>query len=202
MKLRLRIAMFSKAALILGIHCSVYASDVSRADVDFSNAVIVVGRDATLLQKHAAQELSDHLEQIVARKFKITDSPTLNQPCILVGPQAAKHAEPAFSSEDLGDEGFVIRTVGNYLMLAGGKPHATLYAVYTFLEDHLGCRWWSSTESTVPKRGDLRIAPTDIRTIPPLEYREALWFDAMDGNWSARNKANGCNGRLEEKHGG
>ena len=30
-----------------------------------------------------------------------------------------------------------------------------------------------------------------MRYVPPLEYREPFWFDAFDGDWAVRNKANG-----------
>ncbi len=172
------------------------------ADVDFINAVIVVDAGATSPQKHAANELANFLEQITSQKFEVTNDPASNKPRILVGPQAAKSAVPGFSTEALGDEGIVIRTVGNNLILAGAEPRGTLYAVYTFLEDNLGCRWWSSTESTIPKRTDLKIGPLNTRYIPPLEYRESFWFDAFDGDWAARNKSNGNSERLQAKHGG
>ncbi len=202
MKFRIPSAVVSLGVLVFIVRCPLLAADSSAAAIDFSNAVIAVGTDATVPQKHAAQELADHLEQITAQKFKVTNQPALDDRCILVGPQAAQRAEPDFSTAGLGEEGFIIRTHGNNLILAGGEPRGTLYAVYTVLEDHLGCRWWSSTESTIPRKTHLKIAPIDTRTVPQLEYREGLWFDALDVDWSALNKANGCNGRLEAKHGG
>ena len=102
----------------------------------------------------------------------------------------------------MGTEGIVIKTVGNDLILAGGRPRGTLYAVYTFLEDHVGCRWWSSTASTIPKKPTLKIGGIDVRYVPPLEYRESFWFDAFDGDWAVRNKCNGHCAELDAKRGG
>ncbi len=104
--------------------------------------------------------------------------------------------------DGLGAEGIIIRTIGDDLVLAGGQPRGTLYAVYTFLEDQLGCRWWSSTESTIPARPTVTIDGLNVRYVPVLEYRSPFWFDAFDGNWAARNKGNGQAHRLEAKHGG
>jgi hypothetical protein len=87
-------------------------------------------------------------------------------------------------------------------VLAGDRPRGTLYAVYTFLEDTVGCRWWTSEASFIPDRPDLTIPDQSVEYIPPLEYREVFWYDAFDGDWAARNKSNGNRPRLEEKHGG
>jgi len=41
----------------------------------------------------------------------------------------------------LDQDGFLIRGMGDDLMLAGPSPWATGFAVYSFLEDHCGVRW-------------------------------------------------------------
>ena len=41
--------------------------------------------------------------------------------------------------------------------LRGAARAATLYAVYTFLEDIVGCRWWTSTASRMPRRPSLSV---------------------------------------------
>ena len=104
--------------------------------------------------------------------------------------------------ENLTPDGIVIESVGEHLFFAGDRPRGTLYAVYTFLEDAVGCRWWSSKASTVPRRPELVVPEQHVRYVPPLEYREPFWADAFDGDWAARNKANGNSERLEDKHGG
>jgi len=172
------------------------------AEDGVAKAVIVITQDATEPQQHAAAELANFLEQITTAKFEIVHPSAADKPRLLVGPEAAKLAIADFSPDGLGTDGIVIRTVGNDLVLAGGHPRGTLYAVYTFLEDHLGCRWWSSTESTIPKKPTIQVTNLDIRYMPALEYRSLYWFDAFDGDWAARNKCNGHAHRLDAKHGG
>ena len=121
---------------------------------------------------------------------------------LLVGPDAAQLADPTFSTAEFGAEGLILRTVGNDLILAGGRPRGTLYAVYTFLEDHVGCRWWSSTASTIPKQPTLKFDGINVRYIPPLEYRESFWYDAFDGDFAVRNKCNGHSAKLDAGRGG
>jgi hypothetical protein len=172
------------------------------AEKGSAEAVIVIAPDAPEPQRHAADELASFLEQITGAKFEKATPPAAGKSRLLIGPEAAKLAEPDFSTEGLGTDGIVIRTVGDDLILAGGDPRGTLYAVYTFLEDQLGCRWWSSQVSTIPKKPTISIARLNIRYVPALEYREAFWFDAFDGDWAVRNKCNGHAERLDAKRGG
>jgi hypothetical protein len=167
-----------------------------------ANAVIVIAPDASEPEQYAAKELAQFLRQITGGEFKVVDRENEQASCLFVGPAAAKWADEQFSIEGLGAEGIVLKTVGDDLILAGGRPRGTLYAVYAFLEDQLGCRWWSSTESTIPKKPTVVVETLDVRYVPPLEYRSPFWFDAFDGDWAARNKANGQSHRLEARHGG
>ena len=119
-----------------------------------AKAVIVIAADAPEPEQYAAKELAEFLGKITGAKFESASQEKQDASCIFVGPAAAKWADEQFSTDGLGAEGIVIRTIGDDLVLAGGQPRGTLYAVYTFLEDQLGCRWWSSTESTIPEQAD------------------------------------------------
>lgn len=172
------------------------------AENGVAKAVIVIAADAAKPEQHAAGELANFLSQITGAKFDIVPPPAAGKARLLVGPQAAKLAAPDFSADGLGAEGIIIRSAGDDLILAGGHPRGTLYAVYTFLEEQLGCRWWSSTESMIPKKPTLQVANLDVRYVPVLEYRSPYWFDAFDGDWAARNKCNGQAHRLDDERGG
>ena len=177
-------------------------TQIEIAENGAAKAVIVIASDAPEPERLAAQELAYFLQQETGAKFEIVNSPAAGKAGLLVGPEAAKLSLPDFSTEGLGADGIVIRTDGNNLIMAGGNPRGTLYAVYTFLEDQLGCRWWSSTESTIPKKSTIKVGNLNIRYVPKLEYRESFWFDAFDGDWAVRNKCNGHAERLDAKRGG
>ena len=138
--------------------CAAFAfSAVTISQNGQAKAIIVIAADAPEAQQHAAQELAGFLEQITGATFELAAQKKAGASCIFVGPAAAKQADTQFSTEGLGAEGLVIKTVGDDLILAGGAPRGTLYAVYTFLEDQLSCRWWSSTESTIPKQPTISV---------------------------------------------
>ncbi|HIJ53230.1 MAG TPA: DUF4838 domain-containing protein [Planctomycetes bacterium] len=167
-----------------------------------ARAVIIVAPDSSEPERHAAAELAEFLHQITGAKFTISNTLLYGRPVLFVGPKFAKLIDSDFSTDGLGNDGIVIQTKGNALVLAGGEPRGTLYAVYTFLEDHVGCRWWSSKVSTIPKKPTLKVGELNVRYVPPLEYRESFWFDAFDGDWAVRNKSNGNSERLDAKRGG
>ena len=74
--------------------------------------------------------------------------------------------------------------------------------VFAFLEDCLGCRWWTSKASTIPANPTVNIPFLDIRYVPPIEYRYSFWTDAFDPHWAVRNRSNGPDGLNRPEFGG
>jgi hypothetical protein len=169
-----------------------------------TNYQIVTHDRATPPQRHAAEELASFLKQISGADFPVVrQADWSGGPAIFVGVSpAARRAAPGLDLRGLGHDGLVIRTSPPHLLLMGGEPRGTLYAVYTFLEDYLGCRWWTSTASTIPQRSTIKLGPINDRQVPLLEYREPFFADAFDGDWAVRNKANGASARLDAARGG
>ncbi|MEW6250336.1 MAG: DUF4838 domain-containing protein [Planctomycetota bacterium] len=206
--------------LIVGVFTLLAGTRSAMADIVLAQdaaarAVVVVAADATPPEQHAAAELGKFLGEVTGAKFvtltvgtdgKLTDGKLTDGVRLLVGPGAARLGDPGFSTDGLGQEGFILRTIerpgGGDLILAGGRPRGTLYAVYTFLEDQVGCHWWTSKVSSIPKKPTLAIGKLDVRFVPRFEYRESFWFDAFDGDWAARNRCNGHAERLDERRGG
>jgi hypothetical protein len=189
-------------ALTVGCSQTVKNDSVLIAQNGEAKAAIVVANNATVPEQHAAAELADFLEKITGSEFDVVSPPAAGGSRLLVGAGAAGLADPDFSTDGLGADGIVIRSIGEDLVLAGGYPRGTLYAVYTFLEEQLGCSWWSSTESTIPNKPTLKVNDLDVRYVPVFEYREPYWFDAFDSDWAVRNKSNGNRPNLDEKRGG
>ncbi len=130
-------------SVIIALFASPGLSAVTISQDGQAKAIIAVAADAPEPEQHAARELAVFLGQITGATFAPTNQKKPEASCIFVGPAAARWADEQFSSDGLDAEGIIIRTIGDDLILAGGRPRGTLYAVYTFLEDRLGCRWWS-----------------------------------------------------------
>ena len=169
---------------------------VTIAEAGAPTAVIVVGENPGESERHAAIELGEFLHQLTGAAIPIKRQAEPGKDSIFVGPEAARLLSSGFDPAGLGEDGIVIRTVGNDLILAGGRPRGTLYAVYTFLEDTLGCRWWTPTASTIPRTPTVVVEDLDVRYVPEFEYRESLYPEALEADFSVRNKMNGHRHRL------
>jgi hypothetical protein len=200
----MRIAVLSVPLIALCASCSQAAPTLTLAADGKSDYTVLVARDATVAEKHAAEEFVSLFQQVTGVRLPVRNSSKPpKRPAVVVGPNdAIKSLAPDLSLDGLGADGFVIETRGPNLILAGGRPRGTLYAVYTFFEDTVGCRWWASTVSTIPKKLTLTVPELHDRQVPVLEYREPFWADAFDGDWAVRNKANGASERLSEAQGG
>ncbi|MHC4111775.1 MAG: DUF4838 domain-containing protein [Planctomycetota bacterium] len=197
-----KIALLFAAVVLFYFYAAVQVGALTIAEDGVAKAVIIIAPDSSEPERYAAAELAEYLEQITGGEFEILHKDAPGQSRMLVGLKAANLTAVDFSTDGLGSDGIIIRTLGKDLVLVGGHPRGTLYAVYTFLEDHLGCRWWSSKVSTIPKKPTLKLGKLKIRYVPRLEYRESFWFDAFDGDWAVRNKSNGNSERLDAKRGG
>jgi len=184
-------------ALLIGFNCAALPeqSEFTIAENGKANVAVVVDAAATSARRRAADDLVKHLHKITGGEFKVQFAPAEDRPNILVGLQAANMIYPELTTEGLGTDGTVIRTVGENLLLFGGEPRGTLYAVYSFLEDSVGCRWWAPGASTIPSIPTLVIDYLDLIYVPQLEYRDFQF--KTTGAWAARNKMNGYEMPLE-----
>ncbi|MGE5532509.1 MAG: DUF4838 domain-containing protein [Bacteroidota bacterium] len=198
------VRMFAMALLLILLATVVQAAPLSLASGGKTAYTIIVDPDATVTEQYAATELASFLKQVTGVDFPIRQAVMAPAtPILCVGPgRVQARMAPKLQLDNLKPDGIVIESVGDSLILAGDRPRGTLYAVYTFLEDAVGCRWWSSKVSTIPSRPTLAVPEQHVRYIPPLEYRETFWFDAFDRDFAARIKSNGSSERLEEQQGG
>lgn len=128
----------------------------------------------------AANDLANYLKAVTGAEFKIvneTEMPAGNK-AIYVG-QTNYAAAAGIVFNKLGQEEWVIRTTadGN-LVLSGGRPRGTLYAVYEFLETQAGCHWLDETNETVPAVSQLKIAALNVQGQPYFRNRQI--FDLLD----------------------
>src|SRR5687767_4223013 len=174
----------TRNVLLVGVVCvwAAAAHAIEIANDGRATCVIVIADAAPATDKTAAKELAEQLCAVTGGTFdiKVESNVAADAPQILVG--ASKRAKQLAGDVDwtaLGADGIVIKTVGPHLVLSGAPdaPRGTIYAVHTFLEDHVFIRWWTSTESHVPRKPSLSFAAIDVTYVPKLRYREAYYRD-------------------------
>ncbi|MDO8589111.1 MAG: DUF4838 domain-containing protein [Armatimonadota bacterium] len=170
--------------LILSIGCSAGAAEMLLSAKGKPLAAIVVPSDAIPSERTAGIELAKHLKMVTGADFPIVTSAgrARQKTRIYIGQtKTAKRLMPGFDFGKLGRDGIVIRKNGGDLVLAGDRPRGTLYAVYTFLEDTVGCKWWTADASYIPKKPTLRVKVKDLTYAPPFMCRETFYKN-MIGN--------------------
>jgi hypothetical protein len=116
---------------------------------------IVLPDEPTIVEKTAARELSGHLKLVTGANFPTIaekDVPAGGRSLIFVG-----HTAQAPKKDYKFDEIFIKMDGGN-LVLAGHKKRGCLYAVYSFLQDVVGVRWWAPGETFTPRKPTLIVA--------------------------------------------
>lgn len=167
--------------------------------------VIVVAAAAAPPERRGAEELRDALRAMSGAELPIVaaaEGQPLPEHALVVGaggPARALGVAPDLAR--LGPEGFVLKTVGPRLVIAGSPVRGTLYGCTTLLE-RLGVRWFTPKVTRVPQKKTIPLPALDETQVPAFEYREPYFTEAQDRDWAARNKVNGASAHLDAATGG
>jgi hypothetical protein len=165
---------------------------------------IVLPANATPAERRAGDELRAHLKQMSGAELPvISDDQPLPARAIVLGGKN-RHLDTLgvkLDPDKLGEEGFVLHTVGERVVIAGTGRRGTMYAATTLLEK-LGVRWLTPSITRVPKRSTVALPALDETQVPAFEYREPFFLEALDKDWAARLKINGQHAHLDDTTGG
>ncbi len=172
--------------------------------VDPAWATVVCPKEATQAEVHAAVDFAQTLQKITGKapvlRLNATTAPAA---CVVVGRgELVARLFPEVKTAKLADEESVLLTKGHRLLLTGGRPRGTLYAVSWFLQKQAGVRWWTPWASTVPANPELKFPKLDEHHRPTFEYRDPYWYGFFDGGWQWHNRVAGTDGRLDDNMGG
>lgn len=164
---------------------------------------IVLSAAALPAERTAADTLASYLTQISGAAFPIvTDDAPGTEKEIVVG-ATNRDAVLGIDRAGMDDETVVIRTVGSRLFLTGGVQRGAIYAVYTFLEDWLGCRWFTHELTVIPEQETVEIPEIDYAYTPSLRYRTTYWlFSTAYPDFCVAHKLHGVMAYMTEPYGG
>ncbi len=161
---------------------------------------IVVPQQATEKEIFAAKELVDRLNSFGPWTFEtIDDSQPQNGPELRVGAtkRSAKLADGA-----VGFDGVSIQArEDGSIELQGGRQRGLVNAVYAFLEEDLGYRYWDWQKERLPE-APLSFIPCSRTHTPPLEWREPFMAISFNSEWSLRNRTDSPNANVPKEAGG
>ncbi len=177
-------------------------AEITLASQGASDYAIVLPSEPSATQRSAASELQTYFKQVTDIELPIiseTDATVDLEDAqyFVVGPSAlSKKFLGSNAEEEIGYDGIIVKSVGKSIVLSGAPLRGSIYSVYEFLEKKLGCRWWTSTESTIPHTPTLKIEnDLDVRFTPPFEYRESYYRDTIKNPMFGLKLR--CNGNFE-----
>lgn len=141
--------------------------------------VIEAAETATEAERFAAEELALFLQKITGAAFPIMKEGEQTGPGIYVG-HTRRATDAGVDHGKLGEEDWVLLTAGEDLILTGGRPRGTLYAVYEFLDSKAGCLWLAPDIEIVPANRDFAIPALDVRGRPGFSWRETTLYPRHD----------------------
>ncbi|MBQ7256590.1 MAG: DUF4838 domain-containing protein [Abditibacteriota bacterium] len=167
------------------------------------NATVIISNDMTAPEVNAANEFIEYIGKITSVTLKISTTPTRENNIYFGQTQKVKDLTK-YDFSTLGVDGIYIKSGKDYLIFSGDRPRGTLYAVYTFLEDNLGCCFYSPTEEYIPKKDNINLDNINIIYTPPFEIRESYFrinLNRKDYKFFVKNKLNGFSNIIPEEWG-
>ncbi len=102
----------------------------------------------------------------------------------------------------LSDDGFIIKTRDDDIVIAGKTPRGTIYGVYYFLEKYINFKCFTKDVETYDTVETLVVEDLDICENPSFEYREVYFRSAFDTNFCVKNRLNSNMSYLPVEMGG
>lgn len=165
---------------------------------------IVLPKRASTSERTAAKELRAYLLQMCGVDFSATSSQSSHEHHIYVGYNSSADAFRGLTRYVDAYEGFTYLSVGDDIVIYGGRNRGTMYGVYAFLSDKLGVQWYSPEYTYVPQAHSLALEfPFETHQTPGIAHRFVYTYDAIHNDvWCAHNLLNNQTTPINNKYGG
>ena len=142
---------------------------------------VSVSKNASELDKYAAEELIAYLGRLTGEKFALVPEA---EGRFLIG-------SAFMNGESLGKEDFAIRTANGVTRIGSGAPdgRGTLYGVYEYLE-RCGVRFWTPREEFIPNLPQDKLPEVNDRQSPSFPIERMVIAD-FQRYWEGKMKQNG-----------
>lgn len=139
--------------------------------------VLADENDAKLIA--AGETLSKYMKQITGKDFPVNND------------GEGMRFTIGYSSQ-IPDNGYVIETAENEVLILGNGTRGVIHGVYAFLEKYCDCDWYTSTLYSIPENKNLTIPAGEKTEYKPyFEYTDTDWKSPRDVEYSLANGLNG-----------
>ncbi len=184
------------AFILMSVACATapfaHATPLSLVKNNQANAIIVLSPAATAQEKTAAGELQNYVQKISGVQLPlVSDKEPVTGLALHIGKTSATQ-ESDLPDARLNPESYKITVRDNAVHFNGRYPTATTFAVYSFLQDSLGVRWFAPGDDWeyVPSHpGNLEVNVENTVKVPDTSPR--IWSGhSWTENWQRWNQRN------------
>jgi hypothetical protein len=137
---------------------------------------IVIPKQATEKEKLAAQLFQHYLSQVADSKITLVDEDTIKHSSAIYIGQTAFALSKKISIDQLDEDGYMLSSYGNSIVLVGGTKGGLQYGVYDFLEE-LGFRKYAPKETFNPSSLNNPFVKRNKVFNPRIKYRTTSYSD-------------------------
>jgi hypothetical protein len=158
-----------------------YVKTLTINGTDISEYVISCNTSAGGVIPYAASELQKYIEQTAGVTLTIAETP------VEAGVKRISIDETVVSDAN----NFKVYSDADGIVLAGSAKRSALYAVYHFLENCLGWRYFAADTETCTRVNTLDVADVNIDFVHSFEIRDIYWTEAFNEEFSVKRYQNG-----------
>ena len=148
--------------------------------------IIIIPRDSGEKIYGAATDMKKILFEMSGAEFPVyTDERKAHTHEIVIGKtDRGIKAEPS-------ENGFSITSEGDSIYIYACDDIRTVYGIYGFLEEYLGCMWLTPNDNYIPKLKTARLSPPDKIFEPKMKWRSVYAHEALYFPWHEKLRLNG-----------
>lgn len=147
---------------------------------------IIISKSASKWDSLAAYELKNYIRKISGAIIPIrNEDESFSSKEIVIGKNKhSYHIDNSIIQYD----GFIIKTEGEKIFFIGGDKKGTLNAIYSFLENYLNCRMYSSQVQKIPFQKTIILPQINILENPVFQYRDISYYKTKNDNYCRWHK--------------
>ncbi|MCF8373960.1 MAG: DUF4838 domain-containing protein [Bacteroidales bacterium] len=141
---------------------------------------ILIAPNTDSLTQKAASELRYYFHEISDCELEVTTEMNDVGRFIKIGSQIIDDSLVLGKLSGLKRDGFILKTSGKNLLIAGMNSRGNILGVYALLEEYLGCMKFPYGEEHIPKSASIEIPKIDKLYNPSFSYRHIYLHDKTD----------------------
>lgn len=163
--------------------------------------IIVLPSVPSPQETQAAEILKTGLDAMSGANFAIVREPDLSKDGIRLSiGKTNLFRDHHLQQPPMTPDGYSLQAVDGILFFNGGERRGPINAVIAFLEEDLGCRWYSRfMPASYPQQENLTVNVVPRTFSPRLEMRDVYMAEAWNPEWALLNRINSAVNPLVQK---